>query len=132
MTHAPPIVHQKRLNRIGLIVLLIGLSCSALIYLLADHAKAGSVGYDLIGGEAYDIPPEQSKRYIHDLEMYGGKMAVLSDKINRWFDSLWHGKQLAFTLGFITLMISGGYFFMARQEPFDPDADDGDEPGRTP
>ncbi len=123
MTHTE---HEKRLNRIGLIVLLVGLSCSLVIYLFADHAKAKAVGYDLIGGEAYDIPPEQSKRYIHDLEVYGGKMAVLADEINRWFDSLWRGKNLAYTVAFITLVIAGGYFFMARQEPFDPDEDEGE------
>ncbi|MDA8100465.1 MAG: hypothetical protein M0042_12685 [Nitrospiraceae bacterium] len=88
---------KKRLFISSIIVLLIGIACDIPIYITApDEDEDGA--YEIVGGKIYPAGQEKSKRYIHDLERYGGKAAVLADEMNRWFESLWYGKNLAFTI----------------------------------
>ena len=49
---------------------------------------------------------KESKKFTHDLELYGGKANVIADKFARWFDGLWHGQSLAFTVAVLTVIIS--------------------------
>ena len=105
---------QTRLYLISAIILLVGLSSSIWIYLKAENDSKRIFGYEIVGGNAYLISPENSKKYIHDLELYGGKANVLADEFMNWFVGLWHGKSLAFTVAFITILISLGIFFVAR------------------
>ncbi len=53
-----------------------------------------------------------SKRYLHEVKTYGGNASVLADQFMRWFEGLWHGKSLAFTVACIATVISGGIFIM--------------------
>ncbi len=87
---------QKYLYIAAAIVLIVGLGSSAIIYFTASDPSQS----ELLEGI------ENSKRYIHNLEVYGGKMNVLMDEFLRWFDSLWHGKALAGTVAFITILFS--------------------------
>ncbi len=54
----------------------------------------------------------ESKKYLHDLEVYGGRANVLQDEFRRWFDGLWHGRSLAGTVaclsaaGFLALRLA--------------------------
>ena len=105
---------QSRLYLITAIILLAGLGSSVLIYLTAENDSGSVLGYEIAGGNAYPIKPEDSKKYIHDLELYGGKENVLANELMRWFVGLWHGKSLAFTVACITIFISFGVFFVAR------------------
>jgi len=122
---------QTRLYLISAIILLIGLSSSILIYLTAGNDSKSVLGYEIIGGNAYLITPEDSKKYIHDLTLYGGKAAVLADEFSRWFVGLWHGKSLAFTVACITIFISLGFFIVARTSPSDLESDAHDENNRV-
>lgn len=108
---------QKRLYLISAVVLALGLSSSILIYLTAPDASETVMGYEIIGGQAYLVNPENSKKYIHDLKLMGGNSAVFADEFGRWFIGLWHGKTLAFTVACITILISLGFFFFARTTP---------------
>jgi hypothetical protein len=56
--------------------------------------------------------------YRRDLELYGGKAALLADDFSRWFVGLWHGKSLAFTVAGISIFISFAFFFAANRLPF--------------
>ena len=98
---------------IGIVVLLVGLISAFVIYIMAERRVADAVGYDFIDGQAYGISPESSKRYVHDLEVYGGKAAVMADAFNRWFSGLWQGTSLAYTIAFIAAITSWGFFFVA-------------------
>jgi hypothetical protein len=122
---------QTRLYLISAIILLVGLSSSILIYLTAGNDSKIVLGYEIVGGNAYLTTPENSKKYIHDLTLYGGKAAVLADEFDRWFVGLWHGKSLAFTVAFITIFISLGFFFVARISPSDSESDVHDENNRV-
>ena len=90
---------------IAVVMLTAGLAGALVIYL-----TAGSPGENSMVSEF-----EGSKRFIHDLELYGGKANVIADRLTRWFDGLWRGKSLAFTVAFISAAVSAGYFLLARQ-----------------
>ncbi len=96
---------QTCLYLISAIILLVGLGSAILIYLTAENDSSGVLGY------------EDSKMYIHDLELYGGKANVLANEFMRWFVGLWHGKSLAFTVACITIFISLGFFLVANHLP---------------
>ena len=74
---------------------------------------------------------ERSKRCRHDLQMYGGKAAVLADHINRWLDSLWQGRTLAFTVAVLSALAAFAFLLAARKAHPESDADIGQEDGRT-
>ena len=115
------------LNLISLTVLLIGIGTAIFIYQAADNDSSGALGYQVIGGTIYPITPENTKIYKHDLELYGGKAAVLADQLRRWFIGLWHGKTLAFTIASITIFISLTGFFIGKHLPSRSNFDDGHE-----
>jgi hypothetical protein len=115
------------INLISAIILLVGLGTAIFIYQTADDDSSGVLGYQIIGGSVYRIMPENSKIYKHDLEVYGGKAAVLADEFRRWFIGLWHGKSLAFTLAVITIFASFAGFFTARHLPSNSESDLGAE-----
>ncbi len=93
---------QRRLRLIAAIILLAGVCSAVLIYLTAGNAP------DMVGYE-----PENSKKYIHDLELYGGKANVLASELMNWFAGLWYGKSLAFTVAVLSVLLSLGVFFVA-------------------
>jgi hypothetical protein len=105
------------INFISAIILLVGFGTAIFIYQTADSDSTGALGYQILGGTVYPIMPENSKIYKHDLELYGGKAAVLADEFRRWFIGLWQGKSLAFSIAVITIFISLSGFFTARHLP---------------
>ena len=110
---------QKHLYLIAAIILLVGMGGAIMIYLTAENDSDSVLGY------------ENSKRYIHDLELYGGKANVLANEFEHWFVGLWHGKSLAFTVACITIFISLGFFIVARTSPSDLESDAHDENNRV-
>ena len=100
---------QTRLYLITAIILLVGLGSALLIYLTAGDASENMAIYEF----------EHSNKYRHDLELYAGKWNVLADEFTRWFDGLWHGKSLAFTVACITVFISLVIFIVAYHLPAD-------------
>ena len=102
---------------ISVIILLVGLGSAIMIYQTAGNDSNSVLGYEIIGGTAYPIRPEDSKMYRHDLELYGGKAAILTDEFSRWFVGLWHGQSLAFAVAGISIFISFGIFYAAHHLP---------------
>jgi hypothetical protein len=105
------------LKLISTIILLVGLGSAIVIYQTAENATDITLGYEVVGGDVSPITPENSKRYVHDLELYGGKAAVLANEFRYWFIGLWDGKSLAFTSACITIFISLGLYFIANHLP---------------
>jgi len=118
-------------NLISALILLVGLVTAVYIYQSAGMDAGGELGYQIIGGTVYPIMPQNTKIYRHDLEVYGGKAAVLADDFRRWFIGLWHGKSLAFTIAVITIFISFVGFFTARHLPSGSEPDGGSENNRA-
>jgi ABC-type dipeptide/oligopeptide/nickel transport system permease subunit len=106
---------QKTLYLIGTLVLLLGLTGAATLYAVAGEGPDNSIGYEVVNGAVYPVATGESKRYRHDLEQYGGKMALLTDEFGNWFSGLWHGRSLAYTIGVISVALSGVIFLVASQ-----------------
>ena len=110
---------KSRLYLACVLVLAAGLCAGLLVALVAEDVPAEGVGYVLADGTVTALDPNQSKRYIRDLERFGGKSAVIFDEINRWFDGLWRGKSLGVTIGWISVIVSLALFLFARWLPPD-------------
>ncbi len=108
---------RESLILIGAIIMLIGFGSAILIYHSAGNYSGDVLGYEIIGGVAYPIAPEDSRMYRRDLELYGGKAAMVVDDFSRWFVGLWHGKSLAFTVGGISIFMSFMFFLAATRLP---------------
>jgi len=98
---------KTRLYLIAAVILFVGLSSAVLIYFTATDDSGTSLIDEFEG----------SKRYKHDLEVYGGKWNVVANDFINWFEGLWQGKTLAFTIAVIASVIAFGFFFVARRLP---------------
>jgi disulfide bond formation protein DsbB len=105
---------HKRFTLISALILVIGLGAAVYIYQTAGDDTYGALGYQIINGVAYPIMPQNAKMYRHDIEVFGGTAAVLADQLRRWFDGLWHGQSLAYTIACITVFISLVVFLTGR------------------
>lgn len=81
-------------------ILLVGWSSAGIIYL-----TAGGIVEDPLAEF------ENSRKYVYEVERMGGKAAVFAHDVSKWFDGLWHGESLAFTVAFITVLIASAYYF---------------------
>lgn len=97
-------------------VMLVGLGSAIFIYWTAGENSRNILGYEADGGSVYPIMPEDSKKYMRDLELYGGKAAVLTEEFKHWFAGLWHGKSLAWVVAGTTILVSFGFFYAANQK----------------
>jgi len=104
----------QRLYVISAVLLLVGLAGSVVVYIAAEQDPESSREYEADGGKLYSAMGERSKKYMHDVELYRGKAAVLADDINRCFCGMWQGTSLAYILAFLTVMVSGGMFLVDR------------------
>ncbi len=102
---------QTRLYLISAVILIVGLGSAGLIYLTTGNEQDNVLDF------------ENSKMYIHDLELYGGKANVLAEELRNWFVGLWHGTSLAYTVACIAIVISFGVYFVAKHLPPGPKSD---------
>ena len=114
----------EALKIINLAILMVGLSSAWWIYQTADRVPPGLLGYEQAEGIFYPVYPDDSKKYLRDLELYGGKANVLMDGLRRWFVGLWQGKSLAFTISGVTILLSSGIFYLTAKLSVDNDSDD--------
>ena len=105
----------------ALTVLVVGLCSSVIIFLNAQPMPPNPLGYD----------PLDTKKSLRALELYGGTLNVLATEFTEWFDGLWHGKELAFTVAFIALALASLCWFLATHPPSDRDTDVGGEKDST-
>ena len=85
----------RRLRYITTAILVIGFGTAIAVYFAARARPENPLGYE----------PLETKQYVHDLEVYGGKANVLAAEFREWFAGLWYGKNLAFTIAVITLLV---------------------------
>ena len=102
---------QARIKLLASCILFAGVSVSFLIY---RNAQDIPPGYDLA----------VSRKYLTHLELYGGILNVLLTDLTEWFCGLWQGKNLAFTIAYLTIIVSAGLFFIAKLYSLDPTAVD--------
>jgi hypothetical protein len=110
------------LRTISAAILIGGLAAAIVIYANAGAAPENPMGFD----------PEDSKVYLRQLELYGGKANVLAVELRQWFDGLWHGRSLAFTVAVLAALLAAGFRLAAIPLPplDDGDAAGGQQPSR--
>jgi len=108
----------RRLKYITRTILVVGFAAAVCLFFVDRPRPENPLGYD----------PLQTKRYLHDLEVYGGTANVLAAEFREWFAGLWYGRNLAYTTAAITLLLVGAVRFahFMREIP------DEDEPGDAP
>ncbi len=112
---------KKRLYAACVVVLVAGLGGSAWIYRTADDGPDLSGAYQIVivDGVPRAVAPNESKAYVRELQRFGGKMALVIDDIDRWWDGLWHGRSLAITVAFLTVLTAFALYFIALALPED-------------
>lgn len=96
---------ERRRRVVAIAIALLGFGSALVIFLTAPPEEPP--GWD----------PMQSKQYLRQLEIIGGKSAVFGAELQQWFSSLWHGEQLGFTVAFLTLLVLSVYLFASRPFP---------------
>jgi hypothetical protein len=89
----------------GVLILACGLISAALIYLFAPDS----------GSDTREIEFANPRAYEFQIERLGGKAAVYAVRFNEWFSSLWHGRQLAFTVAVLSIAIALVCFWVAHR-----------------
>jgi hypothetical protein len=114
------------------VILLVGLVSAVLIYRVAMNESTGDSGYEIVGGFVYPGGGGYTKKYVHDLQLYGGNAAMLADRFTRWFSGLWHGTSLSYTVAAIAFVLSFGVFVAANNvSPAKPDVRPEDSRDKT-
>jgi len=103
---------ESRLARIRVIaggILAGGLGAALAIYLFSTPNGPNPLGFE----------PEDSKKYLRDLELYGGKVNLLATQIRGAWNGLWHGRGLAFTVGSLTILLAFAFWFIGTRRARD-------------
>ena len=99
---------DRRALIITALILTVGLTTALAIYVVAARAPDDS------SDELTD-----SKQYLRQMELYGGKANVLAAELQHWLASLWHGRRLALTVACGTVLVAGAYWLVAAPLPSD-------------
>jgi hypothetical protein len=94
---------SRQLRILAASILVLGLAGAIAIYIAAASSGAVSSSYD----------PEQSKQYLRTMELYGGKANVLAAELRAWFDALWHGTRLAYTVACASVFLATAFWLGA-------------------
>lgn len=102
-------------------ILVAGLAAAFLIYLSAAPPA-----------DRLAERPEDSKQYLRQMEVYGGTANVLAGEARQWFEELWHGRALAFSVACLSILLAAVALIALTPLPARVDAnlsghaDDGD------
>jgi len=107
---------HERIFYAGVSVLVAGLTGAALIYVFSADAKTTAIEF------------ANPRAYEFQIERLGGMAAVYAVRFNEWFISLWQGRQLAFTVAVLAIVIALACFWLANRMAATLD-DDGDQGG---
>ena len=110
---------ELRKRRVSRWILGCGFAAAAAAYVAAVASPANPLAEQL-----------ESKKYLHDLEMYGGKANILAAQFREWFAGLWSGTNLAWTIAVLTILTVLVYRFFAV--PLEDDDEDEDAPAPPP
>jgi hypothetical protein len=89
----------------------VGILISAVIYITARPPMENPFGYN----------PLNTKIFLRELELYGGKGNVMAAQLREWFVGLWQGKNLSYTIACITVIISIILWVMGSSKRSGPD-----------
>jgi hypothetical protein len=114
------------------LILIVGLGGASAIFLMAGHDRDDAGGYEIVNGQAFPVNPAETGRYRHDLELYGGKWNVVTDRVVRRLGGFWRGTALAFTVAGLTIVLAAGWLILTGFPASDGTSDDEHDAGRAP
>jgi hypothetical protein len=103
--------NRSLVRRISYIIFGAGICISATIYIFARPLIEDPLGYH----------PLKTKVFLRQLEVYGGKGNVMAAELREWFAGLWQGRNLSYTVAFITVIISIILWYIGTRKHADPD-----------
>jgi hypothetical protein len=95
---------HERIFDAGVVILVAGVIGAVLIYVFSAEDADRLASTEIAGGRAYEF----------QIERIGGKATVYVVRFNQWLGNLWHGRQLAWTVGVLAIVISLVCFRIAR------------------
>ena len=98
-------------RRISYITFGVGICISAVIYIFARPPMEDPLGYH----------PLKTKVFLRQLELYGGKGNVMAAELREWFAGLWQGRNLSYTVEFITVIVSIILWYIGTRKHAGPD-----------
>ena len=102
-----PVTRRTRVTRVTALILGVGLGLAASLWVLTPPPAPNPLGFE----------PEDSKKYLRQMEMIGGKANVVASQLQAWFDSLWHGRGLPRTVAVLTVVLAGTFWFSTHPGP---------------
>ena len=95
---------HRRIHLAGVIVLVVGVLCAMALYAVAAY-----------GGDTPSVPDfSADRRFNYEMERVGGKFTVYLAAFNRWLAGLWHGTNLAYTVGVLSVLTALACFWLAN------------------
>jgi hypothetical protein len=111
-------VTRPRLKTVVAGILVAGFAASIVIYVTASGRRPNPLGYD----------PEDTKIYVRDMELYGGRANMLASDIRQWFSGLWHGRKLALTIAVLTAVAASLVWLLGQERPAEDGTPDDPSP----
>jgi hypothetical protein len=108
---------QIRLYVASAVILVVGLIGAAIVYVTAPPEDNAELAYGVTNNQ----------QYLLELQRIGGTAEVAVAEFHQWFDSLWHGKPLAYTMACLCLALAGACIMAARSRFFEPLHEQGDD-----
>lgn len=103
-------IHQ-RLYLIAAAILLLGTIAAAIIVISAPPEPDTSY---LTDGADFPVAKEYSRKYQYDVARIGGQSGLLAAQLSDWFDGLWQGRQLGYTIATLAACAAVGFLFFGR------------------
>jgi len=110
-----------RIRQLTALLLAAGLGAALAIRLTAVPQAPNPLGYE----------PMNTKKYLRDLELYGGKANVLATEFMGWWNDRWQGRNLATTVACLTVLATGGFWLLATRQARDLEHHQGDDNGQA-
>lgn len=102
---------QGRQVLLSAAILVAGLLLAGFLYWRAEAREQAQRALEL---STMGMSPEYSKRFVHDLQLYGGKANVLAFQLRAWLADFFGGKPLAYLVALLALAGSLASYWLSR------------------
>ena len=109
MTDSSSAGRAERIKNLVAIILTVGLGSAVVLFFTAQAPGSGPLG-----------DPNDSKRYLRDMEMFGGKANLLTAQFREWVGGLFQGRSLALTVAILALLLAWAVWFFGMPLPPEP------------
>jgi hypothetical protein len=111
---ATPAQRMIRIHELALGLLLLTACAAALIWTTAPEDAPNPFGIDA----------QDTKKYLREVELFGGKATLLATQLSRWWQGLWHGRGLAVTVAALGSAVAVACWLILRAEARTLDTED--------